>query len=113
MNTETQPAVGGQVERNVMPRAWALFAPNGNYRIWSTVQAEVERVAAEAGVPLTPLYDQVAMDAAIAAERENALRYAQESEELRALVRVLRDALAGIEERYNPDTLCDDILRVT
>lgn len=39
------------------PRAWALFAPNGNYRIWSTVREELERVAAEAGAPITPLYE--------------------------------------------------------
>ena len=69
--------------------------------------------AAEAGVPLTPLYDQVAVDAVIAAERENELRYAQELDELRALVRILRDALASIEERYNPDTLYDEILAST
>lgn len=64
------PAVGAPVEPSVRPRAWALFAPNSNYRIWSTVRTEVERLAAEAGAPVEPLYDQAALDAAVAAERE-------------------------------------------
>ncbi len=69
--------VAGQVERQVRPRAWALFAPNGNYRIWSTVREEVERLAAEAGAPVTPLYDQDALDAAVAAERERCASMAE------------------------------------
>ena len=57
-------AVPGHValDRPVRPAEWALFAPNGNYRIWSTVREEVERVAAEAGAPVTPLYVLAAED---------------------------------------------------
>lgn len=38
------------------PVAWALFAPNGNIRMWSTDSEAVRKVAAAEGWPLTPLY---------------------------------------------------------
>ena len=50
------PAVACRLDQPVRPRAWALFAANGNYRLWSTEREEVERLAAEAGAPVVPLY---------------------------------------------------------
>jgi hypothetical protein len=43
---------------NTMPQpvAWALFAPNGNIRMWSINSEAVHKVAADEGWPLTPLY---------------------------------------------------------
>lgn len=46
MNNETLPAQG-QVDVNVGPVAWAVFAPNGNIRIW-TQDGESIRVFADA-----------------------------------------------------------------
>lgn len=57
MEHETTPAVARQVERRVMPRAWAVFAPNGNVRVWSTDSGPVRKLAEEEGLPLVPLYE--------------------------------------------------------
>lgn len=38
------------------PKAWAIFAPNGNVRLWSTDPEPVRKLAAAEGLPLTPLY---------------------------------------------------------
>lgn len=56
MSENANPAVAGQVERRVMPRAWAVFAPNGNVRLWSTDSEPVRKLAEEEGLPLVPLY---------------------------------------------------------
>lgn len=69
-NATASPAVAHRLDRVVRPRAWALFAANGNYRMWSTEREEVERLAAEAGAPVVPLYDQDSIAAALAEERE-------------------------------------------
>ena len=63
-------AVAGPVEPSVRPRAWAIFADNGNARMWSTLQPHVQKLADAEGLTITPLYDQAALDAAVAAERE-------------------------------------------
>ena len=52
------------------PRAWAIFVDSGNARIWSTLQPHVQKLADAEGLQVTPLYDQAAIDAAVAAERE-------------------------------------------
>lgn len=72
-DTTTPPAsepVAGPVQRPVRPRAWAIFVDNGNARLWSTLQPHVQKLADAEGLTITPLYDQAALDAAVAAERE-------------------------------------------
>ena len=64
------PAVVGPVEPTVRPRAWAIFVDNGNARMWSTFQPHVQKLADAEGLEVTRLYDQPAIDAAVAAERE-------------------------------------------
>ena len=58
------------VEPTVRPRAWAIFVDNGNARMWSTLQPHVQKLADAEGLEVTRLYDQAAIDAAVAAERE-------------------------------------------
>ena len=60
----------GQVPERVKPRAWAIFVDNGNARMWSTLQPHVQKLADAEGLEVTRLYDQAAIDAAVAAERE-------------------------------------------
>jgi hypothetical protein len=38
------------------PVAWAVFAPNGNIRMWSSDSEPVRKLAEREGLPLTPLY---------------------------------------------------------
>lgn len=38
------------------PIAWAVFAENGNIRIWSPTNEAVEKMAAREGLAVTPLY---------------------------------------------------------
>lgn len=73
MNTtkgESRDAVAGQVGRPVRPVAWWHKAENGNIRCWTSAHADALRLAGEIGFELAPLYDQAALDAAVAAERE-------------------------------------------
>ena len=76
-DADQRPAVVGQVERPVRPRAWEYVDRKG----W--VQA---LFAAEPHdlYPCKPLYDQAALDAALAAERA-------ESARLRHLLNLARD----------------------
>ena len=43
-------------ERGKEAVAWALFAENGNIRIWSSAPEEVKKLAEEQGMTLLPLY---------------------------------------------------------
>lgn len=52
------------------PRAWVIFADNGSCRMWTTFQPHIQATADAAGLQVTHLYDQAAIDAAVAAERE-------------------------------------------
>lgn len=38
------------------PRAWAVFAENGNVRLWSQDRDEVRKFAEKTGYKLVPLY---------------------------------------------------------
>jgi len=58
------------------PRAWAIFTEGGNARMWGTLQPHLQKLADSEGLLLTPMYDQVAIDAAVAAERERWQRIA-------------------------------------
>lgn len=71
--TDNRPAVGGPVERMVRHRAWAIFVDSGNARMWSTLQPHVQKLADAEGLTVTPLYDQSALDAAVAAERKKTM----------------------------------------
>lgn len=42
--------------QSATPVAWAVFAPNGNIRMWSTNHAEILKFATEEGVALHPLF---------------------------------------------------------
>lgn len=53
---EGAPLTGGPVDRSVRPVAWAVFAPNGNIRMWSQDPAPVRKLADDEGLPLVPLY---------------------------------------------------------
>lgn len=69
-NAPEANAVGAPVEQPVRPRAWAIFVDNGNARMWSTLQPHVQKLADAEGLTITPLYDQAALDAAVAAVRD-------------------------------------------
>ena len=69
MNNDTTWADGAPLERQVRPRAWAIFVDGGNARMWSTLQPHVQKLADAEGLEVTPLYDRAAIDAAVAAER--------------------------------------------
>lgn len=60
------------------PRAWAIFVDSGNARMWSTLQPHVQKLADAEGLEVTPLYDQSALDAAV------------------AKIEMLREALEGV-----------------
>ena len=38
------------------PKAWAVYAENGNIRLWSANIEEAQKFATENGRPLVPLY---------------------------------------------------------
>lgn len=50
---DAQPTQGGDKGDAV---AWAVFAANGNIRMWSTINADVEGFAKQIGAVVTPLY---------------------------------------------------------
>jgi len=54
----------------VGPRAWVIFANNGNCRMWTTFQPHIQKAADAEGLTVTLLFDQTTIDAAVAAERE-------------------------------------------
>lgn len=58
------------LELGVRPSAWLHRAENGAVVCWTSAYPESLRLAREIGFPLTPLYDQAALDATVAAERE-------------------------------------------
>jgi hypothetical protein len=72
------------------PRAWVIFADNGNCRMWTTFQPHIQATADAAGLQVTLLYDQAAIDAAVAAERE---RWAD-------AMRAVMYSPAGTQQRY-------------
>lgn len=57
MSNETMPAQGPvDVRVGRRPVAYAVFADNGNIRIWSTDSEPVRKLAEAEGLPLVPLY---------------------------------------------------------
>ena len=64
MNETTQPAVAGPVEPTVRPVAWRAVGGS----IWGHKTSDDDE----------PLYDQTALDAAVAAERERCAKVADE-----------------------------------
>jgi hypothetical protein len=91
-DADQRPAVAGQVERSVRPRAWACVWPDDNGcggGAFTTMSESTARnymdganESADAGrsqcrPSLVPLYDQAALDAAVAAERERILALCQ------------------------------------
>jgi hypothetical protein len=60
----TVPAAPGPVDRPVGPRAWVIFADNGNCRMWTTFQPHIQKAAEAEGLTVTPLFDQIALEAA-------------------------------------------------
>jgi hypothetical protein len=71
MNETTQPAVAGQVDRGVRPRAW--IGPSGQTMPDEIYVAWAKSYPADAQ-HFSPLFDQAALDAAVAAERERLAR---------------------------------------
>lgn len=55
-NEPDQPA-GLGCNEGLGPRAWAIFADNGNTRMWNTMQPHLQSFADEHGLTVTPLYD--------------------------------------------------------
>lgn len=43
------------------PKAWAIFTPEGNARMWSTFQPHVQKLADAEGLTVTKLYDKQAL----------------------------------------------------
>lgn len=77
MNTNQSEAVASNAELGQpKPRAWVIFADNGNCRMWTTFQPHIQATADAAGLQVTHLFDQTALDAAVAAERERLIALA-------------------------------------
>lgn len=53
---ETTVNAAGPFEAIVRPVAWAVFAPNGNIRMWSQDSEPVRKLAEAEGMKLVPLY---------------------------------------------------------
>ena len=49
-------SVLAQRTEKAAPVAWAIFTPEGNIRMWSTVSLDVGAVATKLGATLTPLF---------------------------------------------------------
>lgn len=88
MNETTQPAVAGPVKPTVRPVAAHMLTTDGSRHHLRFDAREVERTAKHMQQRCVMLYDQAAIDAAVAAERERCAA-------------VLRYWLAG----YAPDTV--------
>ena len=72
-DADNRPAVVGQVERPVRPRAWAARVPGlGGPGDGGDYLRSSPSLPSDGAPPLVwePLYDQAALDAAVAAERE-------------------------------------------
>lgn len=61
-----RPYGEGPVDVTVRPLAWAVFADNGNIRIWSSASEPVRKLAEENGMRLIPLGDISLLRALIA-----------------------------------------------
>lgn len=55
-SVSTLHAVAQAEQQRGKPVAWAVFEDNGNIRMWSTVNLDVEEFAARIGKVVTPLY---------------------------------------------------------
>ena len=82
------------------PRAWANFTADGNIRVWTSAPERVRELAAEIGYSLDPLYDQTALDAAVAAERDARLEAQRQLE-------TLKGRIAGAEREKNRAVLAE------
>lgn len=69
-NTITATTGPGTVDQPVRPVAWWHTNENGNIQCWTSAHADALRLAREVGFAIEPLYDQAALDAAVAAKRE-------------------------------------------
>jgi hypothetical protein len=61
---------GKNMSDKTTPAAWWRRAADGSILCWTSADEDSLRLAKEAGYELAPLYDQAALDAAVAAERE-------------------------------------------
>lgn len=52
----TPAAQAPQPEPAAVPVAWAIFTPDGNARLWGTLQPHVQKAADAEGLTVTPLY---------------------------------------------------------
>lgn len=96
MTLEQKPIAAAEppLECGVMPVAWAVFATNGNIRLWTRDGVEAYKFAISEGLKASPLY--ALTDEQIAALNEaGRLRKA-----LRDMIRVYRVA----DEAWNPET---------
>ncbi len=85
--SSTAPTAGhGPVDGLVRPRVWAIFVDSGNVRMWSTLQPHVQKLADAEGLEVTPLYDQAAIDAAVAADRRRCERLRAEMLRVQAYI---------------------------
>jgi hypothetical protein len=50
------------IDASAQPVAWAVFAPNGNCRMWSQSNDYIKAFAEQEGLPLTPLYAAAVAD---------------------------------------------------
>lgn len=72
MNISTEVNMLKRESVSMEPVAWAIFAANGNIRIWSPDQEPVRKVAEREGLPVVPLYSPqqpLVMRSAASAER--------------------------------------------
>jgi hypothetical protein len=72
-DADQSPAVAGQVERSVRPRAWEVL---GGY-LYGNEEDAKRRSRKEGGAHFWPLYDRASLDAAVAKERERCASMAE------------------------------------
>lgn len=56
IDMEKKVIAQGPLDVSVGPVAWAVFAANGNIRIWSSASEPVRKLAEAEGMNLVPLY---------------------------------------------------------
>ena len=74
MSADSDRREGSALSEGLGAAAWWARAENGNIRVWTSAEAEALRLAKEVGFPLEALYTRSQLDAALAAERELAVR---------------------------------------
>lgn len=91
------------IDCRVMPVVWAVFATNGNIRLWTRDGVEAYKFAISKGLKASPLY-------ALTDEQIAALN---EAEKLRKALRDMIRVYRVDDEAWNPEAETDRLMALT